>query len=63
MPQSIEMTRQQLYDLVWSRSMGDAARPAFPSPARALLIHLIQSVHFRWLSGAGTLFRKIRKRQ
>jgi hypothetical protein len=25
MPQSIEMTRQQLYDLVWSRSMGDAA--------------------------------------
>jgi hypothetical protein len=23
MPQSIEMTRQQLYDLVWSRSMGD----------------------------------------
>jgi hypothetical protein len=35
-----------------------------PSPARALLIHLIQLVHFRWLSGAGTLFfRKIRKRQ
>jgi hypothetical protein len=25
MPQSIEMTRQQLYDLVWSRSMGDVA--------------------------------------
>ena len=25
MPQSIEMTRQQLYDLVWSRSMGEAA--------------------------------------
>jgi hypothetical protein len=25
MPQSIEMTRQLLYDLVWSRSMGDAA--------------------------------------
>jgi hypothetical protein len=25
MPQSLEMTRQQLYDLVWSRSMGDAA--------------------------------------
>ena len=25
MPQSIEMTRQQLYDLVWSRCMGDAA--------------------------------------
>jgi hypothetical protein len=25
MPQSIEMTRQQLYDLVWARSMGDAA--------------------------------------
>jgi hypothetical protein len=25
MPQSIEMTQQQLYDLVWARSMGDAA--------------------------------------
>ena len=25
MPQSIEMTRQQLYDLVWSRSMGEVA--------------------------------------
>jgi hypothetical protein len=25
MPQSIEMSRQQLYDLVWSRSMGDVA--------------------------------------
>jgi len=25
MPQAIEMTRQQLYDLVWSRSMGDVA--------------------------------------
>ena len=25
MPQSIEMTRQQLYDLVWSRCMGDVA--------------------------------------
>jgi hypothetical protein len=25
MPQPIEMTRQQLYDLVWSRSVGDVA--------------------------------------
>jgi hypothetical protein len=25
MPQAIEMTRQQLYDLVWPRAMGDAA--------------------------------------